>query len=63
MNEETTPRLEIDLQGLPPILRTVTFDQCYYASILIELRNLNAQIAELIALQTKAKPTKPKAKT
>jgi hypothetical protein len=46
------------LQGLPPILRTVTFDQCYYASILIELRTLNAQIAELIALQKATKVTK-----
>ena len=48
MNEETTPRLEIDLQGLPPILRTVTYDQCYYASILIELRNLNSKLDTLI---------------
>ena len=55
-NEETkTPRLEIDLLGLPPILRTVTYDQCFYGSILIELRELNAQIAKLIELQTATK--------
>ena len=47
--DEKTPRLEIDLQGLPPILRTITYDQCFLASILIELREMNSKLDELLA--------------
>jgi hypothetical protein len=49
MNEETkAPRLEIDLQGLPPVLRTVTYDQCFLGALLVELRDMNGKLDTLI---------------
>ena len=48
-----TPKTSIDLESMPSQLRAITYDQSFLGAIVLELRELNAQIAELIALQTK----------
>ena len=54
---ETPPKTSIDFASMPAELRMITYDQAFLGAIVLELRELNAQIAELIALQTKeAKP-------
>jgi len=52
-----TPRTSIDFASMPAELRMITYDQAFLAAIVLELRELNARIAELIALTKVTKVT------
>jgi hypothetical protein len=51
------PQIPIDAKTYSASsLKAITREQLWLGALLIELRNLNAQIAELIALQTRGEP-------
>ena len=52
-----TPKTSIDFESMPSQLRMITYDQSFLGAIVLELRELNAQIAELIALTKVTKGT------
>ena len=52
-----TPKTSIDFESMPAELRMITYDQAFLAAIVLELRELNARIAELIALTKVTKVT------
>jgi hypothetical protein len=53
---DKTPKAPLDLSTMPATLHPITYDHGFYAALIVELRELNAQVAELIEL-TKT-PTK-----
>ena len=54
---QTPPKTSIDFESMPAQLRMITYDQSFLGAIVLELRELNAQIAELIALTKVTKGT------